>query len=678
MRLVSTAGKAWICALVSLWAIDVGVYLERIVALFAWRPLHAGLSDFLGVAVVHAFYALLLVIAASVAAAAVARLLGRRSAAAELPPLIGAGLTFFVTMTAAYEVWGYRYREAGPPLIVAVPLAVLVWVWLRSLAAKRDSMQGFGELLQVSFALPFALAMLNRAVAVAMRPAWVLVAIHVGSALLAAALAAASLRARSAAARVALQIAAPAAIALLAVFTLMTPATDRLERAPRPATGQSPNIVVIVLDTVRADHLRRYGYARDTMPALERWADAAVVFKRAVSPGGWTVPSHASLFSGRTVSLHGVHSHVSRGIYSTQPFEEVEWLPRQLEQHGYSSFAVSSNPLAVSPAYGFDHAVVSRRQQWEHTMAAGLEAFTGPVAPLSQGLRWMRAYIDAKDVVDVIEAALPRQEGPVFLFVNFLDAHSPYNPPASALDLLGLEPGRSFNRNDLHAALEERMSSVRPPGMQQDLIDLYDGEMRYLDVHLARLFDLIDERMGDRTVVVVTSDHGEELGEDGHIGHTHGLPQSIVHVPLFVRAPGLEPTEIDELVTVRSVYDFLLDTAAGGTAGLSSLLSGDEFGVLAERYPMNDTAPEYERPWVALFEGDLKGVGPPPAAFQLFDLAARGFSREVEKQGPQGTELEARIERYWNEHQDRREATESSSPAMQEALEQMKALGYVK
>jgi arylsulfatase A-like enzyme len=678
MRFVSTVVTAWVCALVSLWVIDVGVYLERILALFTWKPLHARVQDFLGVALVHGFFALLLVIIASVAAPAVARVLGRRSASSELPPLLGAGLTFLVAMTAAHEVWDYRYRDAGLPLTVALPLSALAWIVLRSAIKKRDRVRGFGELLQFTFAVPFVIAMLNMAVAQSMHEAWTAVAVHVTGALLAAGFAAGSFRAKSAPGRIALQVTIPVGIVLLAVSSSRTPATERLDRSARSTPSQRPNIVVVVMDTVRADHLRRYGYARDTMPALEQWADGATVFRRAVSPGGWTVPSHASLFSGRPVSLHGVHSHVSRGIYSTRPLEGIQWLPQRLAQYGYSSFAVSSNPLAVSPAYGFDRVVISRRQQWERNMAAGLEPYSGPVALVSQGLRWIRTYLDAKDIVDVIESALPKQDAPVFLFVNFLDAHSPYNPPASALDLLGLEPGHSFNRNSLHPALEERMSRLRPAGMQQDLIDVYDGELRYMDVHLARLFDLIDERLGERTIIVVTADHGEELGEDGHIGHTHGLSQSIVHVPLFVRLPGLEAGEVDELVGVRSVYDFLLDGASGAGTGLSSLLRGDEFDVVSERYPMNDTAPEYERPWVALFEGDLKGVGPLPGEFRLFDLAAQGFSRDVETRDPKGAALESKIELYWASHQDRREAYEAPSPAMTETLGQMKALGYIK
>ena len=126
----------------------------------------------------------------------------------------------------------------------------------------------------------------------------------------------------------------PVGIALVVAACTWFPARPQGSRdaTVRPPAAAAPDIVLIVLDTVRADRLKLYGHERDTMPELESWAENAFVATRAVSPAGWTSPAHASIFSGRPVSLHGVH--YGERAFVTRPFDEVRWLPEELAALG--------------------------------------------------------------------------------------------------------------------------------------------------------------------------------------------------------------------------------------------------------------------------------------------------------------------------------------------------------
>jgi hypothetical protein len=451
------------------------------------------------------------------------------------------------------------------------------------------------------------------------------------------------------------------------------------------ASGERPNIVLIVLDTVRADHLKRYGYSRNTMPALERWASDSFVFRRAVSTSGWTSPAHASLFSGLTVSHHGIHyagGTEEAAPFSTPSVEGITWLPARLSDEGYHGLAITANELAIPEGVsGFDRILAPSRAAWSRLTLGSL---TDRVIPwtgrLSESLRWRMPYVDAGGMVDVAMRALPGETNPVFLFLNVLDAHSPYNPHPGALDLLDLEPGHLFSRYEQHRQLTLMWESL-PPGRSEFLRDLYDGELRWIDHHLERFLDWVDERLGPNTVVVVTSDHGEELGEEGRVGHEYGLSQSLIHVPLFVKGPELPSGESDTLVSLRNVFAFMERIGAGAVPDLKILQETDEYGILSERYPSGHNlrvlGPAYARHWISLIEGGLKAVGPSSAGWDLYDISASGFDRDLPVSGAAGgEELRARIDAFWERHQDRR--TRPDSDLSEEELRRLRSLGYVR
>jgi arylsulfatase A-like enzyme len=447
-----------------------------------------------------------------------------------------------------------------------------------------------------------------------------------------------------------------------------------------------PHIILIILDTVRADHMRYYGYSRDTMPALERWARGGLIAKRAVSPAGWTSPAHASIFSGRTVSEHGIHHVSSHGTgvdapFVTPAFEGIPWLPDVLRDEGYHCLAVSANDLALRPEItGFDRVIVPRRAGWHSSsLAARADGVSRLTRRISERMGWRMPYVDARGIVDIAMRAVPRDDRPLFLFVNFLDAHGPYNPPAPALKELGVQPGHIFSRYMLHRKITWLWDSL-PEGKAQYVADLYDGELRWVDMNLELLLRWIDERYGEDAVVIVTSDHGEELGEEGRVGHEYGLSQGMIHVPLFARGPGLGGGELGDVVSFRSLFGFICSWAKGGSPGVEELVEVDERGLVSERYPSTDServlGSGYEHPWVSVIEGKYKAVGPSEREFELYDIEAMGFDCEVvASDSLLESALRAWIDEYWEEFQDQR--VDGGEALLARDVEVLRSLGYL-
>ncbi|MCK4414708.1 MAG: sulfatase [Candidatus Eisenbacteria sp.] len=446
--------------------------------------------------------------------------------------------------------------------------------------------------------------------------------------------------------------------------------------------GAGPTIVLIVLDTVRADHLQRYGYFRNTMPALERWAEEGWIATRAVSPAGWTTPAHASIFSGRTVSRHGAHYNRRHRKFKTLPVDGLAWLPALLAQRGYGCLAVTANQLAMpGVAIGFHRVLAPAHQGFERTLGAVGDRLIPMLARLSEALTWRVPYVDAREVTDLVMRAVPAAEVPLFLYVNYLDAHSPYTPPPQALDDLEIRPLNTFSRYTKHRRLTLLWDEL-PDERARYLNDLYDAELRWIDRHLARLLDWIPERFGEETIVIVTSDHGEELGEEGRIGHEYGLDQRLLHVPLFIRGPGVCRERNNEILTLRRLYDFVLHLGSGAPPALDLLTTRDEFGTLAERYPSRGAItfvdPRYQRPWVAEFSGPYKAVGPSSSDMRVFDIEASGFrDAPAVEDSALARPLRETIDRYWETHQDRRTGREQEQGPTEEELERLRSLGYI-
>jgi arylsulfatase A-like enzyme len=270
------------------------------------------------------------------------------------------------------------------------------------------------------------------------------------------------------------------------------------------------NLILIVIDTLRRDHLATYGYERDTAPTLRQLAESGAILD-GLSPSSWTQPATASILTG----LHPVRHQSVR----TEPWSPAaDTLAARLKRRGYTTLGVSANGL-VTADWGFDR---------------GFDEFVS-LPPRSPA----RRPPTASDVNAAISPRLGGLRPPFFLYVHYIDPHAPYSPARS---WTGAPLGDHLERRGPVEAsdLDPARYLERPGALLRDAVDLYDGEIRQADDGLAALIaELRSKGLLERTVTIVTSDHGEEFQDHGRAGHGQSLYEEVLRVPLIVQAPGL-------------------------------------------------------------------------------------------------------------------------------------------
>ena len=340
-----------------------------------------------------------------------------------------------------------------------------------------------------------------------------------------------------------------------------------------PAASDAPNVLVIVVDTLRADHVSSYGYARPTTPNLDRISRQGVLFENAVSTSSWSLPSHVSLLTGRYLFEHGVGN--------VQPEPWLGWkstslggfatLGEALQEKGYRTGAFSANRTYFSRDLGFgrsfihfedyfhspadmfvrtlygrefariylkrsDHSLVKRilrRLGWTSLLdqdAEGSGSYGGAF-----GVR-KRADVVNKEAMDWIGADRQR---PFFAFLNYFDVHDPYGGP------------RDY---------------PKPSWPQQTSIDAYDNGVKYVDDYMGQLMDELEVRgLAKNTLVVITSDHGESLGQHHLETHGRALYWELIRVPLVIYYSGHVPAgvKIEKPVTNAGIPSTVLKLVGG-------------------------------------------------------------------------------------------------------------------
>jgi len=276
--------------------------------------------------------------------------------------------------------------------------------------------------------------------------------------------------------------------------------------APNPLTGA--NLIVVLSDALRADHLGAYGYPRRTSPFLDRLASEGMLFERAVSPSSFTRESVAALFTGRLPSASGAMGWMAAPAKGTPTLAEL------LHEAGYvSGFFVTTTVLDQAFARGFDETAFLAKS-WSTSRLTGRLC--------DRALEFARAHKDHK----------------FLLYLHAIDPHAPYDPPP---DLLKRFAKRRYEHPiSLYSELRPRLAEYitkgfgqQSPGFQ-DLVNRYDAEISDVDQSVQRLFDGLGElKLLDRTVIVFLSDHGEEFLDHGWVEHAWTLYQESIHVPLI-------------------------------------------------------------------------------------------------------------------------------------------------
>ena len=280
---------------------------------------------------------------------------------------------------------------------------------------------------------------------------------------------------------------------------------------PGPNATKPKNLLWIVVDTLRADHLGCYGYARPTSPSIDALAATGVRFERAYATASWTKPSVASMITGLHPAALGIDNIFSRLPASADTTAEI------LSRAGYRTAAVVS------------HVMLSDR--WNMGYGQGYEVYAEDEArghdTVSTGGVTDRAIAQL--------AALSRGNEPFLLFVHYFDPHFAYLGH-DEVDFAGQTSERLDGRENI-VALREKLDTLDAKDFAF-LRDRYDEEIRHTDAGIGRLLDALRESGHEaNTVVALTSDHGEELGEKGWVGHTRTLYEFVLRVPLIVRVP---------------------------------------------------------------------------------------------------------------------------------------------
>jgi arylsulfatase A-like enzyme len=319
------------------------------------------------------------------------------------------------------------------------------------------------------------------------------------------------------------------------------------------ARAGAPDILFIVLDTVRSWNLSVYGYARPTTPEIERWMRDGLRFDHALATAPWTLPSHATMFTGRFP--HELLADWLTPLDATYPT-----LAEVLSARGYATAGFVANTLYCSYESGLGRGFVRYR---DYPITVPQIVYTSSLARELGGARFLRWKLMRKSAEEVNEEFLDwlkaRQDSrPYFVFLNYFDAHDPYQPPAP-FDTLFSSPDAARLVENLE---NSSVTAARAPEVNQAAIDKYDESIAYLDHHLGRLFSEL-KRQGrwDNTLVVIVSDHGEEFGERGVYFHGNSLYRGSLEVPLLLRFPGAVPAggSIAVPVSIKDLAATVLD-----------------------------------------------------------------------------------------------------------------------
>lgn len=460
--------------------------------------------------------------------------------------------------------------------------------------------------------------------------------------------------------RIAAQVSGFFVAGLLTLGTLVTGCAESGDRSPEPL----PRLILVTIDTLRADHLGAYGYPRDTSPNLDAFADEAIVFETCLSPLASTLPAHTSLLTGVHPLEHGILANVRRG---GQPF---------VSRISLRSFAEFASERGYRTA-----AFVSAVPVGSHTgLSRGFELYDEPDGILRSGdhtndrvLPWLDRF----------------GEEPFFLWVHYYDPHYPYRP-REEFDLFS---------DDDHAeryVADRRIPEVssRPNGQRLEtraILDAYDGEVRFADDQVGRLFESLRQSgLWDDVAIVVTSDHGEGLGEHDMIGHGY-IHREQLQVPLMIRVPGAEPRRVSRPVTLEDVLPTTLHLLGpegwegflNQASGVDALAPGPgRDGVLSRR----SIRPRDDVSGIAFTftDGRWKYVHEPDQGDRLFDWSEDPYELDNRRETERRTagDLMSRLASNARTFNTRGKVLARDTPLAQEpvdpeVLEKLRALGYL-
>ncbi len=366
---------------------------------------------------------------------------------------------------------------------------------------------------------------------------------------------------------------------LIVAFISFYPSSSTEIRPIKSIKKPSLNIIFLLVDALRADHLSCYGYSKNTSPNIDQIAKEGILFSNAFANSSWTKPTTATIFSSLYLSSHNVNN-VSTGLS-----EEATILFEPIKKYGYSTGIFSSNNF-VAPLYGFDQGVdyfYTFKPSITLRLSIGLiirkigtlNSYTYKVYNI---FRKLEQLILSRHIVDITADGLNRcfldwidslNGERFFAYIHYMEVHGPYTPPppydkmffpSSKVSLL--KPALKIR--PVRSAFEHMPETMSFEEKREFLISQYDGEIRWLDASIGKLIEQLKKKnILDETLIIITADHGEEFFEHSNWGHSsRNLFDELIHIPLIMRYPKKLPpgAKIDALIQqvdlMPTIFDF--------------------------------------------------------------------------------------------------------------------------
>ena len=316
---------------------------------------------------------------------------------------------------------------------------------------------------------------------------------------------------------------------------------------------EKPNIILMVMDSARHDHMPLYGYSKNITPNIDEFAKDAAVFENAFTTSNWTLPTHASIFTGLYPSQHNVNAMDS--ILG----KDIPTIAGILQKEGYETISVIMNPW-LGKGFGLDKGfsvvddVAEKRNNFFVKVYYKLLKTFGFL-----GRAFLINYIAKKHVDDCL-----KKEKPFFLFLNYMDAHYKFEPPIPYRSKY-LPKGISYGQIKKASVIEHEHNAGKKAISEQDLDNinlLLDSSIEYLDFEIGRLFNFLKERgIFDNTLIILTSDHGDLFCEHKNwLGHRHFLYEELIRIPLLIRYPKLfGASRTKGIVQITDIFPTILD-----------------------------------------------------------------------------------------------------------------------
>jgi len=468
--------------------------------------------------------------------------------------------------------------------------------------------------------------------------------------------------------------------------------SNLLENASLPSTF-GPDVIMVVMDTVGARFLDLYGYPFPTMPGLARHAATGRVYTHAIAESPWTLPSHASLFTGLYPSEHGADGRLlttrekeerdeaGRWVDDGEPVrlerplsDDAETLAERLSDAGWRTVGISANQAYLQPYWNLDQGFDVWACQQLETGASRL--------PYTRGDRIGAMALQAIDDPGLVLADGSRT--PLFLFLNFMEAHVPYVPRKGFVrDPRALS--WRYRRGHARQSLIDRVLAHQEPlptFLQASWIQAYEAELRFLDAQIGSLIDGLEARhYFDHGYLVIVSDHGEYFGEHDLVEHSKDVYQSALWIPAMVWGPGIAPGRDETPIQLGTVHDWVLGWTLGRDGRRRGMQVSEIHGGRFRDVFSPEVGGRFDRVRRAFQVGGKKVILGSDGSFEGYDLGVDPGEERDRSGDAWAREMRWDGEKWIKEHgvavRAGRKERKAGREVGREVMERMRGLGYV-